>query len=217
MHIGFITDGNGRWATSRGLDRINGHIRGREVADDIMKACAEKGVEYATFFAFSVQNWSRNEKEVKGIYHLLRILFDNMKVWVLEKNVKVQVIGIRHQIPQDLNKIIQDIEAYTAQCTGTVISVCISYGGREDILEVLKEIKEPLHTLTVKSISNLFCVPDVDLVIRTSGEYRISNFLLWQSAYAEYYFTKTFWPDFTRDELDKAITDFTSRNRRFGS
>jgi undecaprenyl diphosphate synthase len=217
MHIGFIMDGNGRWAKAKGLDRIDGHTHGRDVADDIMKACVQRGIQYATFYAFSVQNWSRTHTEVNHIFELAKAQLKQMKGWILEHNVKVQCIGNRHHISESLRKEFEELEVLTQHCTGTVISICISYGGREEILEVFRGIKEPLSTLTTKSISDLFPVPDVDLVIRTSGEYRISNFLLWQSAYAEYYFTKTMWPDFTREELDKAISEFNTRNRRFGA
>lgn len=215
-HIAFIMDGNGRWATRQGLSRIEGHTRGGHMANTIMKACCERKIPYVTFYALSVQNWNRPKKELTHILNCARDLLTEMKDWVLSNNVKVKCIGIRKYIPSDLLDHIEKIEQETSSNTGTTISICISYGGREEILEVFKTIEKPLESLTTSAISEYFPLPDVDLVVRTSGEYRISNFLLWESAYAEYYFTQTCWPDFSVEEMDKAIVDFESRSRRFG-
>lgn len=215
-HIAFIMDGNGRWATRQGLPRIEGHTRGGHTANTIMKACCERKIPYVTFYALSVQNWNRPKQELTHILNCARDLLKEMKDWVLSNNVKVKCIGIRKYIPSELLDHIEKLEQETSSNTGTQISICLSYGGREEILEVFKTIDKPLETLTTSAISEYFSLPDVDLVVRTSGEYRISNFLLWQSAYAEYYFTKTYWPDFNVEELDSAIHDFQKRNRRFG-
>jgi undecaprenyl diphosphate synthase len=209
-------DGNGRWATRQGLPRIEGHTRGGHTANTIMKACCERKIPYVTFYALSVQNWNRPKQELTHILNCARDLLNEMKDWVLSNNVKVKCIGIRSYIPQQLLEHIESLEKETSSNTGTTISICLSYGGREEILEVFKTIDKPLDSLTTSNISAYFSLPDVDLVVRTSGEYRISNFLLWQSAYAEYYFTKTCWPDFSVEELDSALKDFESRNRRFG-
>ena len=209
-------DGNGRWATRQGLPRIEGHTRGGHTANTIMKACCERKIPYVTFYALSVQNWNRPKKELNHILNCARDLLKEMKDWVLSNNVKVKCIGIRKYIPSELLEHIEKLENETSFNTGTQISICISYGGREEILEVFKSIDKPLESLTTNAISEYFPLPDVDLVVRTSGEYRISNFLLWESAYAEYYFTETCWPDFSVEEMDKAITEFNSRNRRFG-
>lgn len=215
-HIAFIMDGNGRWATRQGLPRIEGHTRGGHVANTIMKACCERKIPYVTFYALSVQNWNRPKQELTHILNCAKDLLNEMKDWVLSNNVKVRCVGIRSYIPQELLNHIEKIEEETSNNTGTQISICLSYGGREEILEVFKKIDKPLDGFTTKTVSEYFSLPDVDLVVRTSGEYRISNFLLWQSAYAEYYFTKTCWPDFSVEELDSAISDFEQRNRRFG-
>jgi undecaprenyl diphosphate synthase len=215
-HIAFIMDGNGRWATRQGLPRIEGHTRGGHAANTIMKACCERKIPYVTFYALSVQNWNRPKKELTHILNCARDLLKEMKDWVLSNNVKVKCIGIRKYIPSELLEHIEKLEEETSSNTGTQISICISYGGREEILEVFKAIDKPLDSLTTSNISTYFPLPDVDLVVRTSGEFRISNFLLWESAYAEYYFTQTCWPDFSVEEMDKAITEFESRNRRFG-
>ncbi len=209
-------DGNGRWATRQGLPRIEGHTRGGHTANTIMKACCERKIPYVTFYALSVQNWNRPKKELNHILNCARDLLKEMKDWVLSNNVKVKCIGIRKYIPSELLEHIEKLENETSFNTGTQISICISYGGREEILDVFKSIDKPLESLTTNAISEYFPLPDVDLVVRTSGEYRISNFLLWESAYAEYYFTETCWPDFSVEEMDKAITEFNSRNRRFG-
>jgi undecaprenyl diphosphate synthase len=209
-------DGNGRWATRQGLPRIEGHTRGGHTANTIMKSCCEKKIPYVTFYALSVQNWNRPKQELTHILNCARDLLNEMKDWVISNNVRVKCQGIRSYIPQQLLEHIEALEKETSSNTGTTISICLSYGGREEILEVFKTIDKPLNSLTTSNISEYFSIPDVDLVVRTSGEYRISNFLLWQSAYAEYYFTKTCWPDFSVEELDSALKDFESRNRRFG-
>ncbi len=215
-HIAFIMDGNGRWATRQGLPRIEGHTRGAHTANVIMKSCCERKIPYVTFYALSVQNWNRPKQELNHILNCAHDLLKEMKVWVISNNVRVKCEGIRSYIPQQLLEHIESLEKETFSNTGTTITICLSYGGREEILEVFKSIDKPLESLTTKSVSNYFSLPDVDLVVRTSGEYRVSNFLLWQSAYAEYYFTKTCWPDFSIEELDSALKDFECRNRRFG-
>uniref|UniRef100_A0A6C0HEH4 Isoprenyl transferase n=1 Tax=viral metagenome TaxID=1070528 RepID=A0A6C0HEH4_9ZZZZ len=217
MHLGFIMDGNGRWATQKNMLRIEGHKKGAEVANEIMMECVNLNIDYATFYAFSLQNWSRDKNEIEQIFHLAKELFNKMKSWILEKNAKVQCIGSIQYLPEDVKKLIHELEEDTKEAKGTVISVCISYGGREEILEVFRNVKVDLKEITTNHISELFRVPDVDLIIRTSGEFRISNFLLWQSAYAEYYFTNTFWPDFTVNELHQALGNFSKRKRRFGT
>ena len=230
MHIAFIMDGNGRWATQRGCPRTEGHTKGIETANEIMKACVSKGFAYATFYAFSVQNWSRDRKEIDHIYESGRKLFLKMKTWVKGHNVVVKCIGSKNHLLEESNnsqdhspkvreamRQIKQLIDDTKDNTGTVVTLCISYGGREEILEVFQKIQTPLQDLSVKMVSAQFPLPDVDFVIRTSGEYRISNFLLWQSAYAEYYFTETFWPDMTVEELDRALEVFGARQRRFGT
>ena len=231
MHIAFIMDGNGRWAIHKGQTRAEGHDAGIETANTIMKACVDRQIKNATFYAFSVQNWSRDRTEIENIYDSGRKLFEQMRPWIKENNVQVRCCGNKFKLldqPQQEENpkvrealiLAKELMNETKENTGTIITLCVSYGGREEILEVFQKLQEQgtdITKLTTAMVSDFFQVPDVDLVIRTSGEYRISNFLLWQSAYAEYHFTKTFWPDFTEQELDSILKDFQTRDRRFGS
>ena len=231
MHIAFIMDGNGRWAINKGHTRAEGHDAGIETANTIMKACVKRKIQNATFYAFSVQNWSRDRTEIENIYDSGKKLFEQMRPWIKENNVQVRCIGNKFRLlnspDQEENPKVREALALakelineTKQNTGTIITLCVSYGGREEILDVFQDCQQKgidLTKLTTTMVSDFFQVPDVDLVVRTSGEYRISNFLLWQSAYAEYHFTKTFWPDFTEQELDSILADFQTRDRRFGS
>jgi undecaprenyl diphosphate synthase len=233
MHIAFIMDGNGRWALRNGKTRAEGHEQGIQAANEIMMACVERKIPRATFYAFSVQNWSRDRSEIENIYTSGKALFERMGPWTKDNNVVVRVVGSKFSLAEQFGQKEADQEenpkvkeaidlgrklmAETATNTGTVITLCVSYGSREEILDVFRQIKEPLHTLTTTMVSDYFQIPDVDLVVRTSGEYRISNFLLWQSAYAEYYFTELMWPEFTVEQLDRAIASFHSRDRRFGA
>ena len=231
MHIAFIMDGNGRWAINKGQTRAEGHDAGIETANMIMKACVDRQIKNATFYAFSVQNWSRDRSEIENIYDSGKKLFEHMRPWINENNVQVRYCGNKFKLLDNPDKeenpkvraaliLAKELMNETKANTGTIITLCVSYGGREEILDVFQHLQEQgtdVTKLTTAMVSDFFQVPDVDLVIRTSGEYRISNFLLWQSAYAEYHFTKTFWPDFTEQELDSILTDFQSRDRRFGS
>jgi undecaprenyl diphosphate synthase len=231
MHIAFIMDGNGRWAINKGQTRAEGHDAGIETANLIMKACVKRQIKNATFYAFSVQNWSRDRTEIENIYESGKKLFEQMRPWTKDHNVQVRCIGNKFNLLDNLESeenpkvrealaLAKDLMNETKGNTGTIITLCVSYGGREEILDVFQQLQEQgtnLKTLTTTMVSDFFQVPDVDLVVRTSGEYRISNFLLWQSAYAEYHFTKTFWPDFTEQELDSILADFYKRDRRFGS
>ena len=231
MHIAFIMDGNGRWAINKGQTRAEGHDAGIETANTIMKVCVDRQIKNATFYAFSVQNWSRDRSEIENIYDSGKKLFEQMRPWILNNNVQVRCIGNKFKLldqPQQEENpkvrealiLAKELMNETKANTGTIITLCVSYGGREEILEVFQHLQEQgtdVTKLTTAMVSDFFQVPDVDLGVRTSVEYRISNFLLWQSAYAEYHFTKTFWPDFTEQELDSILTDFQSRDRRFGS
>jgi undecaprenyl diphosphate synthase len=231
MHIAFIMDGNGRWALRNGLTRAQGHEKGITAANEIMKACVAKKIARATFYAFSVQNWNRDRSEIESIYTAGKALFETMGSWVNNHNVVVKCVGTKFNSNnsnsnnnQEENPKVQaaltlakQLTEQTASNTGTVITLCVSYGSREEILEVFQQIQVPLQTLTTTMVSDFFQIPDVDLVVRTSGEYRVSNFLLWQSAYAEYYFTDLMWPEFTPEELDKALASFYKRDRRFGA
>jgi undecaprenyl diphosphate synthase len=217
LHLGFIMDGNGRWAKAKGLSRIEGHTRGEEVVTDILIACSKhEYIKYATFYALSLQNWKRSKLEIDHILKTVLNFFKKMRNYYIENNIKFQCIGNKQHLPKELVETVNDLERDTSMATGLVCSICLSYGGREDILDTFRNIKGDLSTMTTSDISNISPIPDLDLVIRTSGEYRISNFCLWQSAYTEYYFTNTMWPDFTVKELHTAIDEFQMRNRTMG-
>lgn len=215
QHIAIIMDGNGRWAAARNLPRTAGHKAG---ADALRKTIAEAGrlgVKYLTVYAFSSENWSRPEKEVSFLMDLLRMQLKSQLADMHKNNIILKVIGDRDKLQADIRKDIENAEKLTATNTGLTLLIALSYGSRQEILDAVKKsggdpakFEESLQT---------YGIPDPDLLIRTSGEHRISNFLLWQMAYTELYFTDKFWPDFAEQDLADAITDYSTRERRFGN
>jgi undecaprenyl diphosphate synthase len=222
-HIAFIMDGNGRWAKCRGLSRLEGHRAGLEAARRIIHYLGESGIKFVTLYAFSTENWSRPEEEVKGLF---RILADSLKKGALadlhQNNVRIRHLGRQEGLPADVKKAITEATKLTQDNTGPVLSLALNYGGRQEIVDAVRHVITeaiPACDITEKTFNDYLYtagLPDVDLVVRTSGEMRLSNFLLWQSAYAEYYFTPVLWPDFDRTEMDKALDAFSQRQRRFG-
>jgi undecaprenyl diphosphate synthase len=222
-HIAFIMDGNGRWAKSRGLSRLEGHRAGLEAARRIIRYLGESGIKYVTLYAFSTENWSRPEEEVKGLF---RILADSIKKGALDdlhkNNVRIQHLGRQEGLPADVKKAILEATQLTHDNTGPVLSLALNYGGRQEIVDAVRRVIKdgiPAQDVTEQTFNNFLYtagLPDVDLIVRTSGEMRLSNFLLWQSAYAEYYFTPVLWPDFDNHEMDKALNAYSQRQRRFG-
>jgi undecaprenyl diphosphate synthase len=221
-HVGIIMDGNGRWARSRGRPRLFGHRAGVENLRGILRASVELGIGIVTLYAFSTENWSRPEEEVSG---LLRILGDALEneVGELNKNgVQLRHIGDLSPLSAPLKKQIQAAVELTRNNTRLIANIAFNYGGRQEITEAVRKIVRkhiPPEEITEEVISaHLYTggLPDVDLIIRTSGELRTSNFLIWQGAYAEYYVTSTYWPDFDKDELYRALVAYSERNRRFG-
>ncbi|MBQ8859686.1 MAG: di-trans,poly-cis-decaprenylcistransferase [Clostridia bacterium] len=217
-HVAFIMDGNGRWAKKRGLPRSAGHVKGAENFRRILDACRRFGIRTVTVYAFSTENWSRPQGEVDGIMHLLDQYLDEI-MDEGEKRVRVVFLGDKSPFSPALREKAEEIERRTAE-NPYCLNVALNYGGRDEIVAACRRlIAEGREEITQDDISaSLYTAhsPDPDLVIRTGGDYRISNFLLWQSAYAEYYFTKTLWPDLSEGELYRALTDFCSRHRRFG-
>jgi len=225
-HIGIIMDGNGRWAQLRGRPRTFGHIKGARVAKKIVTAAAEMGIENLTLYAFSTENWLRPEQEVAFLMRLLGRYLLKETNSLIKENIQFSVIGDIDRLPKELRTAVQDTILATRECTGMRLIFALSYGSRREIVETAKALamkikngEMDLEALDEDCFSrNLssYPAPDLDLMIRTSGEQRISNFLLWQSAYSELYFSKTLWPDFNRAELNQIISQYTTRDRRFG-
>jgi undecaprenyl diphosphate synthase len=225
-HVAVIMDGNGRWAKQRGKPRIFGHRAGAESVRAILDTCARLQIKAVTLYAFSTENWKRPEDEVSGLMQMLKLYLKKELKTVHKNNIKFQAIGKIEGLSEDLQKELAAAMQYTAKNTGTILSVALNYGGRDEITRAcikavrnLQKDGKSIEDLTENDIEeNLYTrgLPEVDLLIRTSGEYRISNFLLWQLAYSEIYVTPTLFPDFRREEIFKAILDFQKRERRFG-
>ena len=225
-HIAIIMDGNGRWAKQRGKPRIFGHRAGAEAVRAILDTCARLQIKAVTLYAFSTENWKRPEDEVSGLMQMLKLYLKKELKTVHKNNIRFQAIGKISGLSEDLQKQIADAMKFTAENTGTILSVALNYGGRAEIAEAAKKAAQSLiengkslDDLCEDDIeANLYThgLPEVDLLVRTSGEFRISNFLLWQLAYSEIYVTPTLFPDFRREEIFKSIIDFQKRERRFG-
>jgi len=221
-HIAITMDGNGRWAKSKGKLRIFGHKNGVEAVRDTIEGAAEIGIKYITLYAFSSENWNRPEKEVNALMTLLVSAINKETKTLMDNNIQLKTIGDINKLPLKAQKEIQEAITKTKDNTRMTLVLALSYSGRGEILnavqEIIKEGKEPeeINEDTFQQYLTTKSVPDPELLIRTSGEYRISNFLLWQIAYSELYFTDTLWPDFRRADLYKAILNYQSRERRFG-
>ncbi len=225
-HIAVIMDGNGRWAKRRGKPRIFGHKAGAESVRAILDTCARLQIKAVTLYAFSTENWKRPEDEVSGLMQMLKIYLKQELKTVHKNNIRFQAIGNINGLSEDLQKQIRAAEEKTRENTGTFLSVALNYGGRAEIVEAAKravrfliENGDSIENLREEDIErNLYTgnLPEVDLLVRTSGEFRVSNFLLWQIAYSEIYVTPTLFPDFRRAEIFRAIIDFQKRERRFG-
>ena len=224
-HVGFIMDGNGRWAKNRGLERSEGHKAGAKTFRKIGEYAADIGIECVTFYAFSTENWRRPEAEVNAIMELfgdyLNEVIDRIKENE-EKGIRLKFIGDRNGMPEDINKLMDQAELDSKDATGLRVYMAINYGGRDELVHAVRDIINegiPADKITEDTISERIYTkdyPDPELIIRPSGEYRLSNFLIWQSAYSEFWFSNVLWPDFTPDDLERAIDDYNNRNRRFG-
>ena len=223
VHIGIIMDGNGRWAKQRGQIRTAGHEEGLKRAKEIAKAASDLGIKYVTLYAFSTENWKRAKSEVGFLMNLIHThLLKELKFYK-ENSIRVRLLGDITGLPSIIQKDILETEEDTKDFTGLTICLAINYGGRDEIVRSIKKmIKEgiPEQEITEGTVSSHFDfpeLPDVDLLIRTGGEQRISNFLIWQASYAEFLFTKTLWPDYNKEEFYNNIAEFQKRTRRFGA
>ena len=220
-HIAIIMDGNGRWAQDKGMDRIFGHKEGANSAKKIIEACSDLNINYLTLYAFSTENWNRPQFEVDSLMSLLSAMLKNEIKELERNNIVFNVVGRIEDLPKSVQNIISDVKDRTKYNTGLILSLALSYGGRQEIIDAVNKIivskkSEIIDEEIVKN--NLYCpeIPDPDLIIRTAGEYRLSNFLLWQSAYAELFVSQKNWPDFKKKDLMEALKDFENRDRTFG-
>jgi undecaprenyl diphosphate synthase len=219
-HIAIIMDGNGRWAKKRFLPRVLGHRQGAQTVKNIVRACQNLNIEILSLYAFSTENWKRPEEEISALFDILLTFIKRDFQEFVENNVKLRILGDLSKFPENVRKEINELLIATSKNSGLQVNIALNYGARQELIRAFKKlnekgIKEPAET----DISNeLYTAgqPDPDLLIRTSGEMRVSNFLLWQIAYSEIYITEKFWPDFTQKDLEEAIADFQKRQRRFG-
>ena len=225
-HVAIIMDGNGRWAKKRLLPRNMGHRQGAKVLEQICRDAADLGIRYLTVYAFSTENWKRSTEEVTGIMNLLRSYLSNCVERASKDGLRIRVIGDRSALDADIVEMLEHAERETAKFDKLDFTIALNYGGRDELRRTMTKLAKQVQegtlapeAITEQTISeHLYTagLPDVDLLIRPSGELRLSNYLIWQCAYAEYYFTNVLWPDFNRNELNKALADYAQRGRRFG-
>lgn len=222
QHVGIIMDGNGRWAELRGLPRSEGHKKGVERVTEITRAACGIGIKTLSIYAFSIENWSRPEAEISTLMKLLESFLVNDLNLFMENNIRFRVIGNRQKLPSNIRSMIGHVEDSTKDNLGLLLQCALSYGGRDEIVRAVKKAlaegiaPDEITEDTISGHLDTGGAADPDLIIRTSGEQRLSNFLLWQSAYTEFFFTNTLWPDFTREEFLEALYQFRIRDRRFG-
>ncbi len=218
VHIGFIVDGNRRWAKERNLPTLEGHKKGFSEIETIAEKVFNSGVKFASFYVFSTENWQRSKEEVSYLMQLLRTGIGRLSKKMLKNNIKCLVLGGEKNVPEDLLKSIREAEDLTKDCTGGTACFCFNYGGQQEIVDAANKAAKN-GEITIKSLSeNLYKpeVPPVDLIVRTSGEERISGFMLWRAAYSEFIFLKKYWPDITPDDIDGILKEYKNRQRRFG-
>ena len=221
-HVGYILDGNRRWAKQHGLPTYEGHLAGYNALKDVVEATADAGVEYISFYTFSTNNWDRAESEVRGIMRLIRRLFKTDIKQLVQDGYKVVVLGTRERLPDDIIKLIDDAEEASRDGTRATLAVCFNYGGQEEIVRaVAKAIESGISAddVSLESFPQFIDHPDVpacDLIVRTSGEQRLSDFMLWRSAYSEFLFLDKFWPEMTKDDVMDILKEYAARDRRKG-
>jgi len=225
-HVAFIMDGNGRWAKARLLNRVRGHEKGVETVRMVVRTACEIGIDVLTLFAFSTENWQRPRKEVAALMKLLKSFLKNEQKELLDNDIRLNIIGQMERLPEDVQKTLRHVIEKTKNNQSLLLNLALSYGGRAEIVDMVKKISNKVKqglidpdAITADHVAQYLYtrqIPDPDLLIRTSGEMRISNFLLWQIAYSEIYVTNTLWPDFTKDEFVKILNNFQQRERRFG-
>ena len=225
-HIAIILDGNGRWAKSKGMPRNYGHVQGAKNVEIICEEAYRMGIEYLTVYAFSTENWSRPQDEVDALMKLLRNYMKTCQKTAAKNNMCVRIIGDKTRLDEDLQEQIQALEEATVNNTGLHFQVALNYGSKDEMLRAMNRVKDDMDSGVLprgeitEDIFNRYLdtagIPDPDLLIRTSGEMRLSNFLLWQLAYSEFYFADAHWPDFSKEELEKAVEAYSKRHRRYG-
>jgi len=226
VHVAIIMDGNGRWAKQRGMSRINGHRKGADAVRRVVRACREEGIPWLTLYAFSEENWKRPPKEIQGLMGLLSAFLKSELKELQENGIRLRCIGRIDKLPSPVRNALRETMSITESNTGMQLTLALSYGGRQELVDAFTSIAEQVRrgtvdpeTITETLISQHLYAPDMpepDLLIRTSGEQRVSNFLLWQIAYTEFYLTSCLWPDFGKEELLKALAEFRKRKRTFG-
>lgn len=222
MHVAIIMDGNGRWATQRGLPRTAGHRAGADAVDRVVTAAVRRGVDVLTLYAFSCANWQRPRVEVRSLFGLFRRYLKEQTRRCVEQSIRLNVIGRRDRLDRRLLELIQQSEQQTAHCAGMVLRIAVDYSAQWSLMHACRASRELVHierdefVRQLAAVNHSVAVGDVDLMIRTGGERRLSDFLLWESAYAELYFTSRLWPDFSAEDFELALTEYASRDRRFG-
>ncbi len=223
LHVGLILDGNRRWAKKRGLPSIEGHRQGADVLQKVTSAAFERGVKYVSAYVFSTENWQRTQEEVSYLMKLVSRMLEKYLAEVKQEDIRIVVLGSREGLDKNVIKAIEKAESETATNTKGTIALCFNYGGQQEIVDAARTLVEkgtPAHEITAEALSGELYhpeIPPVDLMIRTSGEQRISNFMLWRVVYAELYFTNTYWPDFTAEHMDAALEEYAHRQRRYGT
>ncbi|MCD6413498.1 MAG: di-trans,poly-cis-decaprenylcistransferase [Elusimicrobia bacterium] len=219
-HIAIVMDGNGRWAKKRNLPRIKGHIAGAKCAKKITTFCRKEGIKFLTLYAFSTENWKRSEKEISFLFSLLENYIKKEDKNLIKNEIRFRTIGDISKIPPKISAKLKTLEKKTGNCRQMTLIIALNYGSRDEIIRAVKKLLRKKHVENIRrefeNCLDTSGIPDPDLIIRTSGETRLSNFLLWQGAYSELYFTKTLWPDFGENEMMRAINSFKRRKRRFG-
>nr|WP_319393099.1 isoprenyl transferase [uncultured Desulfobacter sp.] len=225
-HVAFIMDGNGRWAKKRLMNRVKGHEQGAQTVEDVVMAARELGIDVLTLYAFSTENWARPKAEVKALMHLLKRFLKNKTQDLQNKNIRLNILGQVERLPDDVRKQAEQAMAETQHNSAMILNLALSYGAREEITIGVQRIADKIKSgalnpedITDKTVSDhLYTagMPDPDLIVRTSGEVRLSNFLMWQAAYSELVFTPTLWPDFSKQEFHQILIDYQQRDRRFG-
>lgn len=225
-HIAIILDGNGRWAKKRGMPRNFGHLQGAKNVEQICSDAYDLGVKYLTVYTFSTENWKRSVEEVNGIMNILRQYLNSFKTHVKREKLTVRVIGDRSRLDVDINELIDELWEMSKDHKGLTLTLALNYGGRDEITRAVRKLAdqvkegallpEQIDEAAISKELDTYYMPDPDLLIRTSGELRLSNYLLWQLAYTEFYFTDVLWPDFDKKELEKAIEYYNGRDRRYG-
>ena len=221
-HVAVILDGNGRWAKKKHMPRTYGHMQGSKVVEDMLYVADDLGIQYFTVYAFSTENWKRSEEEVGTLMSILRKYLKDCVKKSMKNNVRCRVIGRREELSDDIVESINNLEEKTKNNTGLNFTIAINYGGRDEIVRAVQDVKEgkiapeAIDEAMINANLDTKDIPDPDLLIRTSGEQRLSNYLPWQLAYTEFYFTDVFWPDFNREELIKACEKYNKRDRRYG-